>query len=193
MSFIVQPNSKESQSNSSKFKVNSCESMLIARKNNYDLIDIPSSGPYNAMYIKCQAINLVINKIKKSEISHIHDYILDENSVTYLPKQIALITSSSRYKSLMADQKLKTINDVNHIINIKQLNNNTISFSNDNASRQKISILAKGDFNHDAIEDIMLSVSNSVIGGSYTSYYLYILTKTEKDGDWIVLDEYPNN
>ncbi|SHO55419.1 hypothetical protein VQ7734_01147 [Vibrio quintilis] len=193
MSFIVQLNSKESQPNSSKFKVNSCESMLIAHKNNYDLIDIPSSGPYNAMYVDCQAMFLIINESKPYTKSYIQDYVLNKTNIQTLPKDMALIISTSTYNDIHTDKKIKILEEVNHIVNITQKNKLTSIAEDDSGGVQEISILAKGDFNHDSIEDMMLSVSNSVIGGSYTSYYLYILTKTEKYGDWIVLDEYPKH
>jgi hypothetical protein len=193
MSFIVQPNGQESQPNSSKFKVNSCESMLIARKNNYDLIDIPSSGPYNAMYVDCQAMFLIINEADPYTKSYIQDYVLNKTNIQTLPKDMALIISTSTYNDIHTDKKIKVLEEVNHIVKVTQKNKLTSIAEDDSGGVQEISILAKGDFNHDAIEDMMLSVSNSVIGGSYTSYYLYILTKTEKDGDWIVLDEYPKH
>ncbi|SHO55424.1 hypothetical protein VQ7734_01152 [Vibrio quintilis] len=185
--------SKYSDKNSSKPEVvNNCKSMLNLYPMGFRPTYIPDTDIYNYLYAKCKSIDISLN-IYPSSNSYVANFKLNTEGVKNLPKNIAFIPSTSEYKDIHSNEKIKILEEVNHIIKVTQKSNLRVIAEDNSGGIQDISILAKGDYNHDNIEDIMFKVSNSVIGGSYTSYYLYILTKTEKDGDWIVLDEYPKH
>jgi len=59
------------------------------------------------------------------------------------------------------------------------------------SSYQELSLIARGDFNHDNIEDILLFAQNNVVGGSYVSFHLFWLTKEDADSPITLIKEYP--
>ncbi|MEI8633548.1 hypothetical protein P4S72_18710 [Vibrio sp. PP-XX7] len=193
MTFMVEPTTINTERKQKEFKINSCKSMLFAYQEKYELTYMPSYGIYHAVYSECKAISLIINKMAQPVYSYIKGFQLNQNTIKNLPKDMALVTSTSRYNDVHADPTITTLEDVNHIVKVMQQNEFSATAEDDGGGIQDITILARGDFNNDQIEDLLFSVSNSVVGGSYTSYYLYVLTKTKKDGDWVVLAEYPQS
>jgi len=51
--------------------------------------------------------------------------------------------------------------------------------------------LASGDFNHDGIEDLLISTYGTVAGGSYESLGLYVVGRESEGAPMKVLAVYP--
>ncbi|VAW73837.1 hypothetical protein MNBD_GAMMA10-1884, partial [hydrothermal vent metagenome] len=54
---------------------------------------------------------------------------------------------------------------------------------------QRLTLMAKGDYNGDGIEDRLLFMENSVEEGSYSTEYFYIITRTVAGGPISLLKE----
>ncbi|NMU87725.1 ATPase, partial [Vibrio parahaemolyticus] len=55
---------------------------------------------------------------------------------------------------------------------------------------QVITVVAKGDYNADGIEDIVIEKENSVLSGSYSSSHGYVLTRMSEQASFTVLAEW---
>ena len=55
---------------------------------------------------------------------------------------------------------------------------------------QVITVVAKGDYNLDGIEDIVITKENSVLSGSYSSSHGYVLTRMSEQALFTVLSEW---
>ena len=175
--------------NRKKTVVNSCRKMVSLFNAGYQ--PESSYGVYVSRYIDCKMLEVSLSLLS-SETSYVNNFKLDLNNIKMLPKNMAFMPSTSGYFSLMNDTKLKTLDDVGFSKNVKVIvGADGIKGIEDEYVRQIFSIKAKGDFNHDGIEDIVIEVNSSANGGTYVDQALYVLTKTKKEGDWIVLGEYP--
>lgn len=57
---------------------------------------------------------------------------------------------------------------------------------------EDISLLARGDFNHDGIEDLLISISATSPDGHFGSNQLYLVTRLAPDAPMKVLKTYPD-
>ena len=58
----------------------------------------------------------------------------------------------------------------------------------DAGATQRLSLLARGDIDHDGIDDLLISTSNSLTDGSYHAAHLYVVSRLS-DGGPMVLRE----
>ena len=56
-------------------------------------------------------------------------------------------------------------------------------------SIQRLTLMAKGDYNGDGVEDQLLYMENSVEGGSYSSAKAYLITRMTADAPIKLLKE----
>lgn len=50
---------------------------------------------------------------------------------------------------------------------------------------QKLVILAEADFDHDGIDDLLISSSNSITGATYVAAHLYIVSRLSAGGSLV--------
>jgi len=176
--------------NRKKTVVNSCKKMISLFNAGYQ--SESSYGVYVSRYIDCKVLEVSLSLLR-SHTSYVNNFKLDLNNIKMLPKNMAFMPSTSGYFSLMNDVKLKTLQDAVFSKNTKMIvGTEGRKGIEGEYFWQMFSIEAKGDFNHDGIEDIVIKVNSSANGGRYVSHALYVLTKTKKEGNWVVLGEYPN-
>lgn len=166
--------------------VNNCTSMIELYSAGYQ--PASSYGVYRNAYVLCKLID-VAQHLQASDTSYLAEFKLDLNSIKNLPKNMAFIVSSSEYDRVLKDPKIKTLDDASKI-EVFEDEDGQVFTENDYEGLQYMSILAKGDVNNDNIEDIVINVFNAVKQGTYSASHLYVLTKTKKEGDWIVLGDW---
>lgn len=131
--------------------------------------------------VMCEATRL-LSYAAPAEYSHIPAQPLDAQLPNKLPKSLALVTSQSERNRFKNDQSISSWADVNAISMVEQPSAHQSEFRSD-AGLQTLSILGRGDLNGDGREDLLVSVKDSVEGGSYFHLRLFVLTVTEQ-GDW---------
>lgn len=131
----------------------------------------------------CEATRL-LSEASPAKQSNIPAQPLHAQLPEKLPKSIALVTSQSEWNRIKNDQGISTWGDVNAVSMAEQPSTHQTKFRSD-AGLQTLSILGRGDFNEDGREDLLLSVKDTVEGGSYFSLRLFVLTVTDQ-GDWQV-------
>jgi len=123
-----------------------------------------------------------------SNISYLNPS-LDKVSISELPTAVALIPSTNERASILADASLTTLNEVAPITEFTQINDYEFEIE-DLGGSQTILVLAKGDTNGDQIEDLLIQVTSAVKGGTYRATHLFVLSKQEQNGSWLLLAEY---
>jgi len=168
-------------------EVGSCHSILAAYNDGFEAMVYSEHNTYIAIVKRCKAITIAI-KMTPSNISYLNAS-LDKAAISELPTAIALITSTNERVSILADASLTTLNEVTPITGFAQVNDYKFKVQAIDGS-QIMTILAKGDTNGDKIEDLLMLVRGAVEGGSYRATHLFVLSKQEKDGNWLLLAEY---
>ena len=128
-------------------------------------------------------------KAKPSKKSYLKSFVLDINAPKVLPKVLAMQLSQTEYEKMLDDKSKVYWGDVNKIIGLEKVNDNKVIFKLDNA-QQEIDYVARGDFNNDGIEDILITSRDSVADGSYTSIRMFLLTKKSSSSGFELLKEY---
>ena len=136
----------------------------------------------------CQAAKVII-EAKPSKLSLLDDLKFDKQLPNKLPKQIAMVISITESKRVNANSKLVSWGDVNKIKNVDVINNFKAVYHHQ-GSTQEIELMAKGDFNNDGIEDMLISSRDSVVGGSYNALRVYQITKLTHQADLEVFYEF---
>lgn len=144
-------------------------------------------GPYLGIGIMCKAGKLIANA-KSSKNSHISALQFDDQLPNILPKQFAMIISTSESERIAKDNSNISWSDVQKVIKTeKQGSYKTVYY--EEGGQQAIELMARGDFNHDGFEDWLISATYGVEGGTYTSFRIFVITKLTADGKIQLLEE----
>jgi len=168
-------------------EVNNCNSVLAAYNDGFETVIDSQHIAHMHAIMRCKAITIAI-KMTPSTISHLNPS-LDKVAISKLPTAMAFIGSTNERLSILADASLTTLNEVTPITGFSQVNYYKFEVQAIDGS-QAMTILAKGDTNGDQIEDLLMQVTNATEGGTYRATHLFVLSKKEKDGSWLLLAEY---
>lgn len=133
--------------------------------------------------VMCEATRL-LSAASTAQQSNIPERFLDEHLPGKLTKFFALVISHSEWQRIRNDGSKTRWSDVNTLNEVRQTSPNTAEYRSD-AGLQIFSILGRGDFNGDRREDLIVTVKDTVGGGSYFNLRLFVLTVTDQ-GDWQV-------
>jgi len=131
-----------------------------------------------------------ISKARPAQYSFLSSFKLDADFPLHAPKNLALVISVSEWKKISKNTKIVSWADVETVKFISKKDKYQAKYDLNNAY-QNVSLIARGDFNHDNVEDILLYVKAHVVGGSYVSYRLFWLTKTDENSSLTLIREYP--
>ncbi len=168
-------------------KVDRCNSIMSAYDDNFEPINPSFHTTFLNALMQCKAVSIAVN-MKSSNISYINPN-LDKISVSNFPAAIAFIPSKSKKSSIEADTSLTNINEVTPIIDFTSKNNYEVELKVDGGT-QAIMVLAKGDVDGDQLEDLLIRVINASEKGSYRATHIFVITKKENEGNWLLLSEY---
>jgi len=123
-------------------------------------------------------------------VSFMNDLSLNKDFSTKAPAHFALLTSNDEIKK---SESAKSWNSMSQIKKVDPVNDIKAIYYDNTGGIQKLTLMAKGDYNGDGVEDWLMHMQNSVEGGSYSSTILYIITRTKADGPIILLKEVSSN
>ncbi len=169
-------------------EVDSCKSILAADSEGFEPLTPSHSTAYQNAFIQCRAIAIAVN-MTPSSTSYLKDVSLSKAAVSDFPVAMAFIPSTSQQASFGADASLKKLNDVTPITGFTLVSAYEVDLQIDGGS-QNIVVLAKGDANGDQIEDLLLKVINAAQGGTYRATHLFVLSRKENEGNWVLLSDY---
>ena len=143
---------------------------------------------FSEFVLMCKAANDIVAAAPATN-SFLVDLQFDKDLPNKLPKQLAMIISTTESKKIMADKLIKTWGEVNKISGVEVIEKYLALYHHAGAN-QEIELLATGDFNNDGVDDALISLRDSVEEGSYSALRIYSLTKTASDGLYEVSKEY---
>ncbi|MCF6325363.1 MAG: hypothetical protein L3J89_13760 [Gammaproteobacteria bacterium] len=135
----------------------------------------------------CRSTQLLFNA-KNPEKSNIPGDFLNEFMPEKFPSALAFQTSTREAGKNANDKSKRYWNDINQNLQFEAISKDRVKFFNDGGT-QNISLVGRGDFNTDGLEDVLISSRDSVEGGSYFNFRLFALSVNEK-GEWQLIEEF---
>lgn len=137
---------------------------------------------FQARALDCRAAMLTL-AAQPAAISHLRALAFDEDLPDHLPWQVAMIFSGTEAERIGAERPDATWRQAlfEPLTDVSSCGPHCGSYG-DPGGDQAVRLVARGDFDGDGIEDILLSSSNSVRGGSYQASRMFLLTRRQPDG-----------
>ncbi|MBH0059394.1 hypothetical protein I6F65_20865 [Pseudoalteromonas sp. SWXJZ94C] len=104
-----------------------------------------------------------------------------------MPPELSLIISNDDERRLA---KASSWEEMSHIKKVEPVNDDQAIYYDNSGGIQRLTIMAKGDYNQDGIEDIVLHMANAVERGSYSSSYGYVLTRLTADAPYTLIKQF---
>lgn len=180
------------QAENLKSSVDTCEKLFSANEKSLGPVPI-ELGAYQYMALKCY-IAKAVYLAKSAKVSYLGKWVLNNSTVKQLPPQLAFVVSNDD-KSIVyrAEAKHKSLGSMlsNAEITSKAVDDNHHVIINNGVSIQELALVARGDFNGDGVEDLLVASENHLSGGRYRQYGLYVVTRLKKGGSLILAKTYP--
>ncbi|WP_138586975.1 hypothetical protein [Pseudoalteromonas sp. S558] len=153
--------------------VTSCNSLFNALDEGFNALSYRHQDVIKAMNKVC-LIWAHMGELNASESSFLTDFEHSSALPKQMPPELALIISNDDDRRLA---KASSWEEMSHISKMESLNKDQAIYYDNSGGIQKLTVMAKGDYNNDGIEDMVIYMDNSVEGGSYGSTYGYVVTR----------------
>lgn len=173
--------------NSKEILLGNCKNYLSVAIDTLQTLRGNEIYPFRELAMMCRTSELLLNATPPVK-SNINSNFINKHLPKKLPKEIAFQTSTVETEESMLDSTKKYWGDVNQNLKFQALSKGKAKYF-DAAGSQTISIIARGDFNGDGLEDILLTSQDEVNGGSYSNLRLFALT-FDKQKEWQLIQEY---
>ena len=135
----------------------------------------------------CRAIAL-LGQAKPAPTSHLRDFLLSAEAVRYLPALVNLQPSChSICQAFFGNKRGVSLTDFEDIERIEVTNEDSLIVWTP-GWRVKMSFIARGDFNSDGLDDILLVSHGGATEGTMRGADLYVLTRDEPGTALRVID-----
>lgn len=137
---------------------------------------------FQANALDCQAATLTL-AAQPAAISYLRSLAFDETLPDRLPWQVAMIVSGAEAQRIAAERP--------HATWRQALFGPLTEFSScgphcgkyvEPGAEQVVRLVARGDFDGDGVEDVLLSSYDAATGGSYRAVRMFMLTRRQPDG-----------
>ncbi|MCR9883471.1 ATPase [Vibrio alginolyticus] len=166
--------------------VSNCKDLATANSAGFTAAKASEYGVFKAYLTQCQTWSEMA-KLAASKRSFISKFKLDDNFPNLAPSALAFVISDESAEKAKA---LSTWDEADHIQRTHVSSEVRAEYFDATDGFQVITIVAKGDYNADGIEDIVIEKENSVLSGSYSSSHGYVLTRMSEQALFIVLAEW---
>lgn len=173
---------------STQQEVKNCQDYFKASQGNKQPVKEYERSAYIEFGLMCLAARDIVNA-RPAGKTFVVSFELNQNTPKIMPKQLAMLLSEAQYKAMLEDKNKVYWGDVNQILGLDKIAHNKVVY-NLASAQQEISIVAKGDFDKDGIEDLLITARDTVLDGSYNSLRMFLMTKITSKADFVVLKEY---
>ena len=171
---------------SSPLSVNKCEKLLKAETKGYQAEHPSDQRSVDALDQLCRVVSKMLT-LQPSKSSYLSHFKLDKKLTTVAPSALAVQISKDDVRRA---KKRSTWQQMDTIKQVKKLNASQSIYFDKSGYIQKVTLLAKGDFNHDGIEDAVLYFENSVKGGHYASTKVFVITRFSANSPYTVINTF---
>lgn len=168
--------------------VSSCNDYLPHASKKWRTASERDNTAFMELAVMCRATQLM-QAATKPKRSYLEGIAFNADLPKRLPAAIALVVSQSERARLEADQSRKRWADVTPITQVQTLGPFRANYRHAGGAKE-LALVAKGDFNDDAIEDALITSRDSVDNGSYSAVRLFVLTRTSTSDEVKLLNEY---
>jgi hypothetical protein len=165
--------------------VSNCLEVVTAVDSGYKSKQMFEQGAIDALHHSCDVLNQML-KLSLSKYSYLGDIALDKNFAKQAPAQFALVISNDDVRRVKKSASWEAMSQIQRV---EKLNEEQSIYYDSRGSIQKVTLIAKGDYDGDAIEDMLLYVENSVEGGSYATVKAFFITRLKEGGPLLILKE----
>ena len=166
--------------------VNSCKTLSKATNENYKSTSYQTKSILKTFKKTCSTWH-DMGQLKPSKESFLSSFKHSLALPKQMPPELALIISNDDERRLA---KASSWEEMSHIKKVEPVTDDQAMYYDNSGGIQRLTIMAKGDYNQDGIEDIILRMSNSVKGGSYSSSYSYIVTRLAADAPYTLIKQF---
>lgn len=168
--------------------LSSCNDYLAQPNAKLQTLNEKDNTPFMEIALMCRATQM-LRAATKPEQSYLQSLQFNESLPSLLPAKFAMVVSASEQARIDADKSRKHWRDVTPITRFETLGPFHANYHHAGGA-QELALVARGDFNNDKIEDMLITSRDSVAGGSYGAIRLFLITRTSAAGDIAVLNEY---
>lgn len=169
----------------------SCADYLALQKRVWP-VHISDSDAFMALAMRCKAAKLIASA-ERADRSFVRGLAFDRDLPGLLPPELTIAVSSSEVERVGAARADESWDDLAGIARNERCNSREGEhcriYYDDTAGRQKVQLVARGDFNADGVEDVLISSGDSLEGGSYWVLRMFVLTRRSPDGDYELLEQ----
>jgi len=177
----------ELKSSEGKYEeVETCEALTEKIKNGYQAFRYSEQKVVNARKLTCEMWR-VMSKLTSSDVSYLRGFEHNLNLPMKMPPELSLIISKDDERNLA---KANNWEEMSHFKKVEPLNKDQAIYYDNSGGIQKLTVMAKGDYNNDGIEDMVLDMTNGVEGGSYSSTYGYVVTRLAADAPYTLIKQF---
>ncbi|KGR35115.1 hypothetical protein OA39_02050 [Vibrio campbellii] len=166
--------------------VSNCKDLANASSAGFTAAKAYEYGAFKAYLTQCQTWSEMA-KLAASKRSYISKFKLDDRFPSLAPSALAFVISN---ESAEKAKTLLTWDEADRIQRTQVASPVRAEYFDATDGFQVIMIVAKGDYNADGIEDIVIEKENSVLSGSYSSSHGYVLTRMSEQALFTVLAEW---
>ncbi len=166
--------------------VSNCQDLATANSMGFTAAKAYEYGAFKAYLTQCQTWSEMA-KLAASKRSYISKFKLDDSFPSLAPSALAFVISN---ESAEKAKTLSTWDEADRIQRIQVASPVRAEYFDATDGFQVVTIVAKGDYNADGIEDIVIEKENSVLSGSYSSSHGYVLTRMSEQALFTVLAEW---
>ncbi|MFH4626754.1 ATPase [Vibrio alginolyticus] len=166
--------------------VSNCQDLANASSAGFTAAKAYEYGAFKEYLTQCQTWGEMA-KLAASKRSYISKFKLDDSFPSLAPSALAFVISNESAEKVKA---LSTWDEVDRIQRTQVASPVRAEYFDATDGFQVITIMAKGDYNADGIEDIVIEKENSVLSGSYSSSHGYVLTRMSDQALFTVLAEW---
>lgn len=144
---------------------------------------------FQARALECHAAALTL-AAQPAEVSHLRTLVFNEDLPDQLPWQVAMIVSGSEAARIADERPLATWSQAlfEPITGFSPCGQYCGTYR-DLSQEQTVRLLARGDFDGDGIEDVLVSSWDVALGGSYRATRMLLLTRRQPGGRIELLQE----
>lgn len=158
----------------------SCEAYLQVQHQHVRPDDPTYWVPFMDRALTCQAARLIVTG-RPADHSYVRPLHFDAALPEKMPWQVAMMPSGSERERMSAERPDASWRDVRTVT--FKLCGNYCGIYADAAGSQQVQLVARGDFDGDDVEDLLVRSSNAANGGSYRAIRMFLLTRRQVGSD----------
>ncbi|ATG79574.1 MULTISPECIES: hypothetical protein [unclassified Pseudoalteromonas] len=166
--------------------VTSCNTLFNALDEGFNAFSYREQGVIKAMNKVC-LIWSHMGELNASDASFLTDFEHGSALPKQMPPELALIISNDDERRLASASSWE---EMSRVKEVQSLNKDQAIYYDNSGGIQKLTVMAKGDYNNDGIEDMVLYMDNSVEEGSYGSTYGYVVTRLAADAPYTLIKQF---